>query len=71
MAGKQITQSDLSDAVKRYCAASGKDSSIGEDGKIRIFQGSPAVTDKVLWWRRAVSGGAIRTLRSASLRTSS
>ena len=57
MANKQISQADLAGAVARYCAASGKDSSIGEDGKIRIFQGSPAVTDKVLW----VEAGNLKT----------
>lgn len=56
MAGKTISQADLAGAVARYCAASGKDSSIGDDGKIRIFQGSPAVTDKVLW----VESGRLR-----------
>lgn len=50
MAGKQITQADLSDAVKAYCCANLKQSSMSEDGKIRIFAGSPdPATDKVLW----------------------
>ena len=49
MAGKTISQADLAGAVARYCAASGKDSSIGEDGKIRIFQGSPGDNDALLW----------------------
>ena len=57
MAGKTISKEDLQAAVKAYCTASGKDSSIGEDGKIRIFQGSPAVTDKVLW----LEGGNLKT----------
>ena len=57
MAGKQINQADLQAAVACYCAASGKDSSIGEDGKIRIFQGSPGDNDALLW----LEGGNLRT----------
>lgn len=57
MAGKTITKEDLAAAVKAYCASSGKDSSTGEDGRIRIFQGTPGDNDALLW----LEGGNLRT----------
>ena len=50
MTGKTITTDELSAAVAAYCKATGKHSSIGEAGKIRLFTGTPdPATDRVLW----------------------
>ena len=57
MTGKTITTEQLSKAVKAYCCSNLKQSSIAEDGKIRIFTGTPdPATDKVLW----LDGGNLR-----------
>jgi len=57
MAGKAITQEDLTDAVAAYCRVNGKQHITDETGKIRIFKDTPDPdTDRLLW----LEGGSLR-----------
>jgi len=57
MAGKTITQEDLTAAVAAYCRDNGKQHSIDENGRIRIFKDTPdPETDRLLW----LEGGSLR-----------
>jgi len=57
MAGKTITQEDLAAAVAAYCRDNGKQHSIDDTGKIRIFKDTPNPdTDRLLW----LEGGSLR-----------
>lgn len=51
MAGKTVSQEQLAEAVKAFCAAEGKQSSQSEEkpNKITIFSGSPEPGDPMLW----------------------
>jgi len=57
MAGKTITQEDLTAAVAAYCRDNGKQHSTDENGRIRIFKDTPdPETDRLLW----LEGGSLR-----------
>lgn len=51
MAGKQISAEQLTEAVKAYCEANGRQSSQSEEkpNKITIFDGTPQPGDPMLW----------------------
>lgn len=51
MAGKQISAEQLTEAVKAYCTAEGKQSSQSEEkpNKITIFSGTPEPGDPMMW----------------------
>lgn len=51
MAGKQISSDQLTEAVKAYCEANGRQSSQSEEkpNKITIFDGTPQPGDPMLW----------------------
>jgi len=52
----KIDAEQLSRAVAAYCKDTGRQFSVADDGKIRIFDGTPGADDRVLW----LEDGALR-----------